>query len=346
MELSSRNVRFARPSAVLLLLASLIPAWAQGEEPGRVWLDVDCSAGIFTKDVDDGLALIQAFRSPELDVRGVSVVYGNASLEACLPITRELTTAWGPDGMEALPGAAGPEDLGKPTAAHEGLVSALEEGPLTILALGPATTIASLVTLRPDLLPRIQRIILVAGRRPGQQFTTGSRDRAPLSDFNFERDPDAVQLLLDAPVELILAPWEVSSQVWIYAADLDWLESTGGSGAWIAEKSRPWLLLWQRVFHAEGFNPFDTLAVGYATHPNHFESFDACGRIVEQIDDVASYRDPETDALKAYFHITPCETTGRLTYVHSVNTDLFKPVLLERLGGEGEDAAQSLNSPQ
>ena len=39
-----------------------------------VWMDVDPAAGLEGKDVDDALALIQAFHSPELDVRGVSVV--------------------------------------------------------------------------------------------------------------------------------------------------------------------------------------------------------------------------------------------------------------------------------
>lgn len=336
-----RNLFFAALVGGLLLMTT---RGAQAE-PEPVWLDVDCSAGIFTKDVDDGLALVQAFRSPELEVRGVSVVYGNASLEACLPITRELTEAYGPEGMGVRAGAAGPEDLGKTTDAVEGLAEALEAGPMTILALGPLTTIATLVETRPDLLPRIRRIIMVAGRRPGQHFQTGTRDRAPLSDFNFERDPQAVQRLLDVPVKLVLAPWEVSSRLWIYADDLDVLEASGGSGAWIAEKSRPWLLLWQRVFHAEGFNPFDTLAVGYATHPELFESFEGCGRIEEAIDDVAAYDDPEnTEKRKPYFHVTPCETDHRLTYVHTVEADRFKPVLLERLAGRGGAGPEALKS--
>lgn len=338
-------MRTWRPVSTILLAwilmgGVIMTAPARGAEPETVWLDVDCSAGIFTKDVDDGLALIQAFRSPELEVRGVSVVYGNASLEACLPITRELTAAYGPEDMQVFPGAAGPEDLGRTTPAHDGLVSALEQGPLTILALGPVTTVASLIRLRPDLLPHIQRIILVAGRWPGQQFTTGTRDRAPLSDFNFERDPEAMRILLDAPVELVLAPWEVSSQLWIDGQDLDALEASGGAGAWIAEKSRPWLLLWQRVFHVEGFNPFDTLAVGYATHPEHFESFGACGRIEEAADDVAAYRDPQTAERKLYLNVTSCKEDSRLTYVHKVDIQRFKPVLLERLAGRGGPARE------
>ncbi len=304
-------------------------------DPERVWLDVDCSAGIFTKDVDDALALVQAFRSPELEIRGISVVYGNASLEACLPITRELAQAYGPKEISVVAGASSPEELGKDTPAHESLVTALEEGPMTIFALGPATTIASLLKLRPDLVPRIRCIVLVAGRRPGQHFHTGSRPRAPLSDFNFERDPEAMQVLLDAPVDLVFAPWEVSSQLWILEADLDALETSGGSGAWIAEKSRPWLLLWQRVFHAEGFNPFDTLALGYVTHPALFEGFEGAAEIETAPDDVAQYRNPEGSPLmKPYLHVRRWDGTGRrVTYVHTVDADRFKDVLIERLSG-------------
>ena len=45
-----------------------------------VWLDVDVAAGLPGRDVDDALALIHAFHSPELKVRGVSAVFGNAPL--------------------------------------------------------------------------------------------------------------------------------------------------------------------------------------------------------------------------------------------------------------------------
>jgi hypothetical protein len=34
--------------------------------------------------------------------------------------------------------------------------------------------------------------------------------------------------------------------------------------------ARGWLALWQRLFEVDGFNPFDTLAVGYVVAPQGF----------------------------------------------------------------------------
>ena len=63
--------------AASILVAALASAGA-APAPVPVWIDTDPAIGESDRDVDDGLALIQAFHSPELDIRGVSVVFGNA----------------------------------------------------------------------------------------------------------------------------------------------------------------------------------------------------------------------------------------------------------------------------
>ena len=45
-----------------------------------VWIDTDPSIRPGGYEVDDGFALIQAFHSPELSIRGVSLVFGNEPL--------------------------------------------------------------------------------------------------------------------------------------------------------------------------------------------------------------------------------------------------------------------------
>ncbi len=86
------ELRILRAVLVLLLMRSI----AQGVEPAKpidVWIDVDTATG--SGDVDDGLMLIQAFHSPEVNIRGISVVFGNAPLDQALPIARTITqTVW------------------------------------------------------------------------------------------------------------------------------------------------------------------------------------------------------------------------------------------------------------
>jgi hypothetical protein len=97
---------------------------------------------------------------------------------------------------------------------------------LTILALGPVTNIATVLRKHPDLGARITRVIAVAGRRPGQRFTTGTSNPNGHRDFNFELDPEGFQVLLDSKVEIVLAPFEISSKIWLTAEDLDRLAAS------------------------------------------------------------------------------------------------------------------------
>ncbi len=247
---------------------------AARRSPIDVWLDVDPAAGLPEHEVDDALAMIQAFHSPELCVRGVSVVYGNADLVQALPIGREVAARFGPAGLGVHAGAARREELGAPTPAVEAIAAALRERPLTLLALGPLTNVATVVTRHPELQDRIERMVVVAGRRPGQEFRASDVQPEPFPDFNFENDPEAARVLLESPVPLVLAPWEVSSHVLVTTADLDELGRSGEPGAWLARNCRSWLGLWRERFHVDGFNPFDTLAVSAVTHPALIASVD------------------------------------------------------------------------
>ena len=122
---------------------------------------------------------------------------------------------------------------------------------------------ATVLRNHPELGKQIVELIAVAGRRQGQRFQTVPEVR-PFRDFNFEKDPQAFQVLIDAGVPLVLAPWELSSKVWLTEEDLAALDKVNGNRAWLVEAARDWLGFWKLQLKASGFNPFDTLAVGYA----------------------------------------------------------------------------------
>ena len=215
------------------------------ESPGpvAVWIDTDPSVLPGGREVDDGLALVQAFHSPELDLRGVSAVFGNADLATTLPSAQEIVDQFGPDGLQVWSGADGADRLGEQTEATRALMNALDQAPLTILALGPVTNVASVLLLRPELRSRITEIVVVAGRRPGDEFRVGSSGD-PLRDLNFELDAPAMQVLLDSGVLLTLAPFEISSKVTLTSEHLARLEASGDAGRWLATPVRDWLALW------------------------------------------------------------------------------------------------------
>jgi len=233
--------------------------------PTVIWIDTDPSVMPGGHEVDDGLALIQAFHSSEVFVRGVSVVFGNAELREAVPIAEKIMEQFGPKNLHPYPGAARAEQLGVETPASRALASALQKEALTILALGPVTNIATVLRQHPELESRIIRIVAVAGRRPEQHFMTGATGSKPFKDLNFELDPKAFQVLLDSMIPITLAPWELSSQIWINASDLQQLMSHSSDLEWLYRAAVDWLNLWKERFGVSGFNPFDTLAVGIVT---------------------------------------------------------------------------------
>jgi pyrimidine-specific ribonucleoside hydrolase len=295
-------------------------------KPIPVWIDTDPSISSGPREVDDGFALIQAFHSPELVIRGVSVVYGNAPFEQAWPISQEIVRKYGPPGLPVYAGAAEAVHLGEETDASRALAEALRKEKLTILALGPVTNVATVLKNHPDLAARIEAIVAVAGRRPGQHFTTGTRPHRPFRDFNFERDAAGFQVLLDSGAPLVLAPWEVSSKVWLKEADLQRLAAGKPATQWLVAPGRDWLAMWREKFDVDGFNPFDTLAIGYLTSPGLIECEDLPAEIRTLPDDASEQ--PKT---KPYLLAAKEIATKRLVRYCHTPKPAFKDDLMARL---------------
>ena len=189
---------------------------AQDADARPVWLDVDPAVMRGGHEPDDGIAMALAFASPEVRVVGVSVVFGNAPLERGFPIARELAARFGPPGLEVHRGAASPSL--EPTPASQALVRALEREPLSVAVLGPATNLAAALTERPDLAPRLERVVAVIGRRSEGSLTFPG-DPTPLPDFNFELDPAAAEVVLASGAPTVLVPFEFAVELPVTAAD-------------------------------------------------------------------------------------------------------------------------------
>lgn len=245
-----------------------------------VWIDTDPAVGVEGRDIDDGVALLQSFHSPELKIHGVSVVFGNAPLKQAWPIAQHIVKKFGPVGLPVYRGAASSAALGVENAATRALAKRLLRTKMTLLVLGPATNIATVVKRHPELHSRIDSIVTVAGRRPGQRFTVGPNTQRAFDDFNFEQDAEAFRVLLESKIPITLAPFEISSKVWIRSEDFrDWAAAQSPESRWLIPAADGWLKVWREQFGVSGFNPFDTLAVGVLTHP----SFMTCSELPVEI---------------------------------------------------------------
>lgn len=297
-----------------------------------VWIDADPSIGAAGKEVDDGFALIQAFNSPELEIRGVSIVFGNADFQTVWPIGQEIVRRFGPRGLQVYPGAATADESGKETEATRALAATLKKERLTILALGPITNVATVVKNHPELHSQIVEIIAVAGRRPSQKFIARKDQPRGFRDYNFELDAPGFQALIDSPVPLVLAPWEVSSKVWLKETDLQRLREGTEATKWLAAPATIWLKKWQDDLGLDGFNPFDTLAIGYLTDPKTIKWETLPIEIKNLPDDTQTTPKPgETLKNKPYLLVGPkIKSKKKVKYCFEPTTE-FKETLMVRL---------------
>jgi inosine-uridine nucleoside N-ribohydrolase len=263
-----------KSSKLLILICAWTLFSSLHAEP--VWIDTDPACGISrTTDVDDCWALQLALQSPELEIRGISTVFGNSNGNSTYQKALEVVS-------RIVPGSANikihrgsdqkiDRNKSRSTEASRELAQSLEREPLTILALGPLTNIATLLQTHPEMASQVSQIIAVAGKRPqpGLGFYPGKTSVLHLHDFNFRKDVEAFEIVLNSSIPVVLVPYEVASRVIIGSSDLDEL-SAKDTTRWLARLSEEWLSFWVNDLKAEGFFPFDSLAVAYAIKSEDF----------------------------------------------------------------------------
>lgn len=194
--------------------------------------------------IDDALALLYAWASPEIVVEAVTTVAGNVPVEvatanlarllalcpprpapqvaagAGAPLARPLVTAAYYHGEDGL-GDTG--DWPVPAlATHAGhaveliLAAARRHGPrLTIIALGPLTNLALALEADPEALRRIGRLVAMGGAVdvPG--------NITPAAEFNMHVDPEAAARVLEAGLPIDLVPLDATRQAVLSRARLE-----------------------------------------------------------------------------------------------------------------------------
>lgn len=265
---------------------TFMPVQEGRDVPRRVWIDTDAACGQSARtDPDDCFAIALLAGALDFEIVGVSTVFGNAPLDVVDRTTKELARRLSVDVGRTVPvysGAAGPLDrieTGPMPPAHDALIAALEQGPLTVMALGPLTNLAAVLKGRPTLQAHVARVVAVMGRRPGHLFHPAEGSDAGIllghgpifRDFNFVMDVRAASEVVALNLPMTFVPYDSVRRIEMTVSDLDRLAVSGGALSWVAERARPWLTFWQEDVGRQGFYPFDLIAAAYVVEPRQFE---------------------------------------------------------------------------
>ena len=272
----------------------------------RILLDTDTG-------VDDALAIILALNSPELKVEAIASVSGNVHVDLC---TRNLLMTLEAMGLSEYPVCAKGESqpLVKPlvTAAHvhgsDGLgdvtqllrddgsrlypapqprlttISAVDliielagqyPDELILVPVGPLTNIAKAIIKHPARMRKIRAIVLMGGafETYGNVTTT--------AEFNIFADPHAAQLVLDFGVPVTVVPLDVTHQVILTGKRLDTEigERNDRLSQFLRDVTRATMEYHQDHEGFYGTYIHDALPIGLLTHPEFFETVEACVQV-------------------------------------------------------------------
>jgi inosine-uridine nucleoside N-ribohydrolase len=216
--------------AALLVSFGLAGA-SERPTPARVPVILDTDIG---DDIDDAFALALLLQSPELDVRGVTTVFGDAHTRALI-VCRLLHEL----GRKDIPVASGQPARARPKyggqmqyglrpcfrlrpvkeRAVEFLYREIKKRPgeLTLLAVGPLTNIAELLRKHPDCKPWIKRLVIMGG-----SVRVGYRGKPPPEvEWNIRCDIEAARTVFSSGLPLVVAPLDATADVALKKPALD-----------------------------------------------------------------------------------------------------------------------------
>jgi inosine-uridine nucleoside N-ribohydrolase len=246
---------------------------------------LDCDPGH-----DDAIALLLALGSPELELLGVTTTYGNQTLAkttanalrvlelvgrvdvpvaagAAAPLERELVVAAHVHGESGLDGPTLPQPRLAPVShdAIEWIAGAVADaaGPVTLVPTGPLTNIARYLDRHGAT--GIERIVLMGGAIAEGNMT-------PAAEFNIWSDPEAAQVVFDAPLDVTMIGLDVTHKA-VTGPDVQQrLREAGSTGVFVAELIDFFTVFHRQTYGWDGAPIHDAVAVAHVLRPGLVET--------------------------------------------------------------------------
>ena len=238
--------------------------------------------------IDDALALAIALFSEELDVRLITTVAGNVSLEnvtfnalrllrffgkdvpvakgAELPLLAEFVDASNVHGKTGMEGYDFPEpktELLLPDHAVNAMRRVILESPepVTLVPIAPLTNIALLLALYPEVKKNIREIVMMGG-------SASRGNKGVMSEFNVATDPEAAQMVFQSGLPIVMAGLDVGLKALVYPEDSEEIRQMGKVG----DMAYQLFKRYRGGSFKTGLKMYDSCAVAYLLCPELFES--------------------------------------------------------------------------
>ena len=297
---------------------------------------------------DDAVAILLALASPdEIDVLGITAVAGNVPLDLTSknarivcelagkadvqvfagcdrPLTRKLVTAEHVHGKTGLDGPVLPDPTMPLQDRHavEFIIDTLKshrEGTVTLCPLGPLTNIATAFQNAPEVVDKVEEIVLMGGA----YFEVGNI--TPAAEFNIYVDPEAADIVFRSSAKLTVMPLDVTHKALVTKARNDAFRALGTPvGRAVADMTDFFERFDREKYGSEGAPLHDPCVTAYLIRPELFS-----GRHINvEIETASELTLGMTVA--DWWGVT--DRAPNATFMGDIDADGFFALLTERLG--------------
>nr|WP_316654609.1 nucleoside hydrolase [uncultured Gellertiella sp.] len=252
---------------------------------------------IFDTDpgVDDAMALLFLHRHPDIDLIGVTTVFGNASVETttrnalflkrewgfAAPVARGANETFDParqggdwptfvHGEDGLGNIGVPETIDlplDPRPAHRFIIDMVRAHPgeVTLVAVGRMTNLALALREDPEIVHLVRQVVIMGGAFdvPGNM--------TPAAEANIHGDPEAADYIFTAPWKVVAAGLDVTSITTMSRSFLDDMARDGGPDVELLARVSDFYIKFYAHAVDDGMMVHDSCACVYVVAPDLFD---------------------------------------------------------------------------
>jgi inosine-uridine nucleoside N-ribohydrolase len=254
----------------------------------RILIDTD-------PGIDDSMAILLAFASPEIDVVGLSTVFGNTGSDVTTqnalrlvelagrpdipvargaekPLLRPYTgKGWHVHGRNGLGEVEFPEPKVQPDKRRAAtfIIDTIMANPgeITLVPLGPLTNVALAVATEPRIAENVKEVVLMGGAAsvPG--------NASPVAEANIRNDPEAAHIVFHAGWPVTMIGLDVTMKTKMTPDYLDRLNEANTPWTdFIHAITRHYLNFYASLGIDDGMPIHDSSAMAYVIDPTLFET--------------------------------------------------------------------------
>lgn len=261
---------------------------------------------IFDTDpgIDDAMALLFLHQHPQIDLVGITTVFGNGTVETTTHNALYLKDVWNIDapvakgagapfnpartygepprivhGDNALGNVAVPEETiaqAEERSAHRFIIDAVRADPgnITLIAVGRMTNLALALREDPAIAGLVREVIIMGGA-----FTVPG-NVTPVAEANIWGDPEAADAVFTAPWKLVVIGLDVTMQTAMSRSRLAQLAKHGGRRVELLAAISDHYIDFYSHFVEDAMVIHDSCACAYLVAPELFETRSGAMRVV------------------------------------------------------------------